>query len=153
MQGEVAVLSISEKRGGGKRNVEEVRLKINWGIEGDGHAGKWHRQVSLLAMESIQKMQDAGVKVRPGDFGENITTRGVNLLSLNTGDRVIISETVLEITQKGKDCTKPCEIYYQIGDCVMPREGLFARVIMGGVIRAGDPVRLHLREGSGPSEA
>ena len=141
--GKVAALSVSEKRGGAKQNVESIRILEGWGVEGDGHGGDWHRQVSLLAMESVRKMQGKGFTVEPGDFGENITTEGVNLLSLDPGDRVSVGEALLEITQLGKECKKPCEIYYQVGDCVMPKEGIFGKVLRGGSVRNGDPVILN----------
>jgi MOSC domain-containing protein YiiM len=111
------------------------------GLEGDAHAGDWHRQVSLLAMESIDKMKDRGLDVRPGDFAENLTTQGIELVSLPVGTRLKVGEVVLlEVRQIGKECTEPCAIYYQVGDCVMPREGIFAVVVEAGRVSVGDDI-------------
>ncbi|MHC4944557.1 MAG: MOSC domain-containing protein [Planctomycetota bacterium] len=152
-KGRVLALSISERRGGGKRNVETVRIRKDWGVEGDAHAGNWHRQVSLLAKESIRTMQEKGLEVHAGDFGENITTEGVDLMRLALGDKIRVGEILLEITQIGKECETPCEIFDQVGDCVMPREGLFARVLEGGDIEPGDPVILEPAGGSASSDS
>ena len=141
IKGEGAAVSISEKKGTKKRNVESVELKENFGIIGDAHAGDWHRQVSLLAKESIEKMRDKGLRVGPGDFAENITTEGIDLTHLRSGAKVKIGkEALLEVTQFGKECHARCDIYYQAGDCVMPKEGVFAKVLKGGVIKAGDDI-------------
>ena len=123
-----------------KTNTPQADLRENHGIVGDAHAGPWHRQVSLLAMESIEKMRAKGVDVGPGDFAENITTRGINVPHLRVGDRVTLGDCELEVTQIGKECHSRCEIFTQAGDCVMPREGVFARVLKGGLIRVGDTV-------------
>ncbi len=139
--GRVVALSVSDRKGIPKSNVPAVRLVEDFGIEGDAHAGKWHRQVSLLALESVRKMQAKGAPVGPGAFAENITTEHVDLLSLRIGDRITVGEAELEITQLGKECHARCAIFEQVGDCVMPREGIFARVIRGGEVRVGDPVR------------
>lgn len=112
----------------------------NHGIVGDAHAGDWHRQVSLLAKESIDKMRAMGLDVTNGDFAENITTSGINLTSLPVGSRLQVGETLLEVTQIGKECHARCAIYYQAGDCVMPKEGIFARVLRSGAIKPGDAV-------------
>lgn len=112
----------------------------NHGIVGDAHAGDWHRQVSLLAKESIDKMRAMGLDVTNGDFAENITTSGINLTSLPVGSRLQVGETLLEVTQIGKECHARCAIYYQAGDCVMPKEGIFARVLRSGAIKPGDTV-------------
>jgi MOSC domain-containing protein YiiM len=117
-----------------------VTLKQNYGILGDAHAGGWHRQVSLLAIESIHKMQKMGLDVDPGDFAENITTEWIDLVALPIGARLRIGETLLEITQIGKECHTRCAIYHQVGDCVMPKEGVFAKVINDGVVAAGDSI-------------
>jgi molybdopterin adenylyltransferase len=140
-QGRVVALSVSDRKGVAKSNVPAARLVEDWGLEGDAHAGKWHRQVSLLAMESVRKMQAKGALVGPGAFAENITTEHLDLLSLKIGDRIIIGEAELEITQLGKECHARCAIFEQVGDCVMPREGIFARVLRGGEVRVGDRVR------------
>ena len=117
-------------------------LVVGSGFDGDAHAGDWHRQVSLLAEESIAKMQAKGLDVDAGDFAENITTRGIDLVSLPVGTRVRIGETLLEVTQIGKECHTKCAIYYQAGDCVMPKEGIFAIVLEGGSVAVGDDIRV-----------
>lgn len=139
-RGRIVAISISTRRGIPKSNQNEVRLIENWGLEGDIHGGDWHRQVSILAMESVQKIRDKGVPVRPGAFAENITTEFIDVPNLIVGSRVTIGETELEITQIGKECHTKCAIYFRAGDCVMPREGIFAVVKRGGTIRVGDPI-------------
>jgi len=145
-QGRIVALSISEIRGIPKTNVETVRLVENHGIDGDAHAGDWHRQVSLLAVESIAKMQAKGADVHPGNFAENITTEGIDIPHLQIGDRLTLGTAELEITQIGKECHARCAIYHQVGDCVMPREGVFARVIKGGELKVGDGVEVVSRK-------
>jgi len=137
----VLAVCISENKGERKKPVAEVALRENHGIIGDGHAGDWHRQVSLLAQESIDKMRAMGLDVNAGDFAENITTSGINLVCLPIGTRLQVGGTLLEVTQIGKECHTRCAIYYQAGDCVMPKEGIFARVICGGVIKPGDDIQ------------
>ena len=139
---QVLAVCISEKKGERKKPVEAVELRENHGIVGDAHAGDWHRQVSLLAHESIEKMQQMGLAVESGDFAENITTSGIELFSLPVGTRLTIGETLLEVTQIGKECHTRCAIFYQAGDCVMPREGIFARVLKGGAVKPGDRVAI-----------
>ena len=118
-------------------------MKVDFGIIGDAHSGDWHRQVSLLELESINEMIAKGVKVAPGDFAENITTRGIDLVSLPLKTRLGIgSEAVIEMTRIGKDCHRRCSIFYRVGDCIMPGEGVFARVIKGGLIRKGDGIEV-----------
>ena len=151
-QGRVAAISISTKRGVPKSNVPVARLVEGWGIEGDAHAGTWHRQISLLALESVKKMRAKGVMVRPGAFAENITTEFIAIPHLHIGDTLCIGDTELEITQIGKECHTKCAIFYQAGDCVMPREGVFAIVIRGGEIRVGDEVRLNSVNATHPME-
>jgi MOSC domain-containing protein YiiM len=136
----VIAVCISENKGERKKPVAGVELRENHGIVGDGHAGDWHRQVSLLAQESIDKMRAMGLDVNAGDFAENITTSGIELVVLPIGSRLRVGGTLLEVTQIGKECHTRCAIYYQAGDCVMPKEGIFARVISGGMIRPGDEV-------------
>lgn len=138
--GRITALSTSKKKGIPKTNVRSVKLIENFGIEGDAHAGNWHRQVSFLAMESIEQMRGKGLKnLRPGAFAENITTEFINLPQLEVGTKIKIgSEAELEITQIGKECHSKCAIFFKVGDCVMPREGIFAKVIKGGEIFAGD---------------
>lgn len=137
-------INVSDKKGVRKKAVGSAVLKDNFGIEGDAHASdKWHRQVSLLATESIKKMQDKGLDVGPGDFAENITTAGVDLPSLPVGTKMTIGEDIeLEVSQIGKLCHSRCNIYHQAGDCVMPREGIFVKVIKGGTISVGDEIRI-----------
>jgi len=131
-------VSISEKKGTRKINVPKVVLKEDFGVVGDVHAGTGNRQVSLLASESIDKMKAKGLNVNAGDFAENITTEGIDLLRLKLGSKLKIGKkSVLEISQIGKVCHSRCSIYYQAGDCVMPKEGVFARVVKGGTIKRG----------------
>jgi MOSC domain-containing protein YiiM len=140
--GKVIAVSISKKRGIPKSNVNAANLIENHGIEGDIHAGSWHRQVSFLALESIKKMRDVGLpKLRPGAFGENITTEFIYLPSIKIGAMIKIGrDAVIEITQIGKECHNKCAIYVKTGDCVMPDEGIFGRVVKSGKIRAGDEI-------------
>jgi MOSC domain-containing protein YiiM len=144
MSARVVSVNISEKKGVRKKPVEEVVLKTEYGVEGDAHASsEWHRQVSLLALESIRKMQALGLDVSPGDFAENITTEGIDLVSLPVGAIIAIgSETVGEVSQIGKECHTRCAIYYQAGDCVMPKEGIFIKVLKGGKIKKGDVIEV-----------
>ncbi len=135
----VVAVSVSAKKGMRKKNVESASFLENFGIEGDAHASsEWHRQVSLLAIESIEKMRKAGLNVNPGDFAENITTEGIDLLKLPIGTKLMIGPALGEVSQIGKECHSRCAIYYQAGDCVMPKEGIFIRVLQGGVVRPGD---------------
>ncbi|MEM4256693.1 MAG: MOSC domain-containing protein [Thermoplasmata archaeon] len=141
--GKVISVNISTKKSVRKKPVGEVEIIENFGIKNDAHASeKWHRQVSLLAIESIKKMQDKGFNVNPGDFAENITTEGLDLVSLPIGTKMKIGETELEVSQIGKECHTKCSIYYQAGDCVMPKEGIFAKVIVGGKIKVGDRIEV-----------
>lgn len=141
--GKIVAVCSSPKKGMRKKNVGEGLLVAEHGLEGDAHTGSWHRQVSLLAMESIQKMREMGLDVGPGDFAENITTEGIDLVGLPIGARMKIGpEALAEVTQIGKECHNRCAIYYQAGDCVMPREGIFVRVIKGGPVKAGDEITL-----------
>ena len=142
MSGKILAVNVSAGKGERKTPVEAVELRENHGIVGDGHAGEWHRQVSLLAMESIEKMQLLGLRVHAGDFAENITTQGVDLPGLAIGSRFTLGEALLEVTQIGKECHTRCAIYYQAGDCVMPKEGIFAKVLQGGVVRPLDAIQL-----------
>lgn len=145
MTGKIVSLNISEKKGVRKKPVPEISLKTGYGIEGDAHASsEWHRQVSLLAIESIKKMLDMGLDVKPGDFAENITTEGLDLPSLPIGTQMTIGEDVkAEVSQIGKECHTRCAIYYQAGDCVMPKEGIFVKVLSGGIIRKGDHIEVN----------
>jgi len=136
----VKAVCISENKGERKKPVAEVELRVNHGIVGDAHAGDWHRQISLLASESIDKMRAMGLDVDSGDFAENITTTGIDLVSLPIGTRLQIGKVLMEVTQIGKECHNRCAIYEQAGDCVMPKEGIFAKVIAGGLIKPADEI-------------
>ncbi len=142
-RGWVKAISISKERGTQKDNVPAAELKVGFGIVGDAHAGKWHRQVSLLGQESIEKMRAKGADVSAGDFAENITTEGIDLYSLSFGSKLRLgADAEVEITQFGKECHSGCVIFQQIGDCVMPREGVFAKVIKPGRIKPGDIIEV-----------
>ena len=141
-QGKVIAVCTSQKKGTRKQNVGRAELRPNWGIVGDAHAADWHRQVSLLAWESIQKMRNLGLNVNVGSFAENITTQGLELTSLPIGTRLRLGDALVEVTQIGKVCHDRCAIYYQAGDCVMPREGIFVQVHTGGAVQVGDTVRV-----------
>ncbi len=142
-KGKIVAVSVSDKKGTKKQNVPSAVLKENFGITGDAHSGALFRQVSLLAVESIDKIRGKGLYVKPGDFAENITTQGLDLIKLRIGDRLSAGDgAILEITQIGKDCHTRCAIYYQAGDCVMPKEGLFARVLKGGIVKVGDSLEV-----------
>lgn len=138
----VLAVCISENKGERKKPTEQVELRFNHGIVGDAHAGEWHRQISLLASESIDKMRKLGLDVDSGDFAENITTTGIELVTLPIGTRLRAGETLLEVTQIGKECHTRCAIFYQAGDCVMPKEGIFAKVITGGIVKPGDEIQV-----------
>jgi MOSC domain-containing protein YiiM len=143
MRQEIIAVCTSEAKGERKADVGQAELKEGFGLVGDAHGGDWHRQVSLLAIESIDKMRAAGLDVGPGDFAENLTTQGLNLYSLPIGTRLRVGASVLlEMTQIGKECHDRCAIYHQAGDCVMPREGVFAIVVKGGPVKAGDSVEV-----------
>lgn len=143
MSGRVIAINISEKKGVPKTAVEKAMFIEDFGIEGDAHSGKWHRQVSLLGEESIDKIRQHGIKgLCTGRFAENITTEGVILYELPVGTRLQVGDTIQEVTQIGKECHRKCAIYYQVGDCVMPREGIFTRVIKGGQVKAGDIIKV-----------
>lgn len=148
--GKVKAVSISKIKGTKKINLPSVTLREGFGIVGDVHAGTKKRQVSLLALESIEKVKARGLAVGPGDFAENITTEGIDLLRLKIGSRLKIGQQVLlEISQRGKQCHARCNIYEQAGDCVMPGEGIFARVLEGGVVRPQDRLEIIDVQGSG----
>jgi molybdenum cofactor synthesis domain-containing protein len=139
--GKLVAVCTSERKGERKKNVGTAVLLKNLGLEGDAHAGFAHRQVSLLALESIQKMRNLGLDVNPGDFAENLTTQGLDLLKLPVGTRLKIGKDVyLRVTQIGKECHTRCAIYYQAGDCVMPKEGIFAEVLRGGTVSVDDVI-------------
>ncbi len=140
----IEALCISETKGVQKHAVDEVNLKIDHGIENDAHAGNWHRQVSFLAIEAVEEMQQIlkdrkeDIILKPGAFGENILTRGIDWTKVEVGGQVTIGDVKLEITQIGKECHTRCAIYYAAGDCIMPKMGVFGKVLEGGVINAGN---------------
>ena len=143
---EVLAVCISEKKGTEKKEVEKIVLKEDWGIDGDAHAGKWHRQVSLLAFEKIDAFRKKGAEVDFGAFGENIIVGGVDLRSLPVGTVLEIGEAKLKVTQIGKECHSHCNIYKKMGDCIMPREGIFAEVLKGGVVQKGESIKVIEKE-------
>ena len=139
--GKVLAVNISEEKGTKKTNIQSCSLLKDFGLQGDAHGGPWHRQVSLLANESIEKMRAKGLTVGYGDFAENITTEGIDLIHLPIGTEVRIGNSViLRVTQIGKECHERCAIYYQAGDCVMPKEGIFAEVVTEGEVKVGDEI-------------
>ena len=135
---EVVAVCISEKKGTMKHPVDAIELKVQHGIVGDAHAGNWHRQVSLLADESVEKMREKFPTIPVGAFAENILTEGVCLYELPVGTKLQIGDALLEVTHIGKECHADCAIRQQVGDCVMPREGIFTIVLEGGTVRPGD---------------
>lgn len=141
--GIIKAVCTSPAKGMRKKDAGEGLLVQEHGLQDDAHAGPWHRQVSLLAMESIDKMKALGLDVGPGDFAENLTTEGIDLVHLPIGTRLRIgAEAIGEVTQIGKECHNRCAIYYQAGDCVMPKEGIFIRVLNGGTVKNGDTVEV-----------
>ncbi|MBQ6455705.1 MAG: MOSC domain-containing protein [Mogibacterium sp.] len=140
--GKVIAVCISEKKGTQKTEVSSIKLVPEWGIEGDAHAGKWHRQVSFLSLEKIEAFRERGADVDFGAFGENIIAEGFDFRSLPVGTRFRIGDALLELTQIGKECHTHCAIYHQVGDCIMPREGVFTVVLEGGTVRAGDTIEM-----------
>ncbi len=142
-EGRILAVCVSERKGQQKHPVEEIRLIPGHGIEGDAHAGAWHRQVSLLGQESVARLQEkVAVPLFPGAFAENILCEGLELFSLPVGTRLRVGGALCEVTQIGKECHADCAIRRQAGDCVMPREGIFAVVLEGGVVRPGDRITL-----------
>lgn len=140
-KGTIISVNISEEKGKRKHSVESVMI-TSTGLEGDAHAGDWHRQVSLLSMEGIEKMRQSYSELSPGDFAENLTTLGIVLSSVKVGDRLRVGGAVLEITQIGKECHADCEIRQKVGDCIMPIEGIFGKVIEPGRVTVGDPIEI-----------
>lgn len=136
--GVIKGICISEKRGTAKHEIGEAILAKDWGIQGDAHAGHWHRQVSLLSYEKIEEFRKKGADIELGAFGENLIVSGYDFRNLAVGTRFQCGEAVLEMTQIGKECHSHCEIYKRMGECIMPREGVFAIVLHGGTIRKGD---------------
>ncbi len=143
MDGKVNAVCISTEKGTKKENIKKAKLIEDYGIENDAHAGKWHRQVSLLGQESIDKMRDMGLDIELdfGDFAENITTEGIVLHELPVGTTLKVgNEVILEVTQIGKECHHGCDILKQVGKCIMPEEGIFTKVVEGGVVNTGDEI-------------
>ena len=136
--GKVLAVCSSPEKGTQKTNIHEARFVEDWGIENDAHAGKWHRQVSLLSMERIQEFRDRGADVAFGAFGENLVVSGYDFKSFPVGTRFVCGDVMLEMTQIGKQCHHGCEIFRKMGDCIMPREGVFCKVLKVGIIREGD---------------
>jgi MOSC domain-containing protein YiiM len=145
-QARIVAVSTSPVTGTKKTNVMHGILLENYGLLGDGHAeNRTHRQLSLLAVESIQKMRDLGLEVNPGDFAENITTEGIELVDLPVGTKIIMgNNSILEVTQIGKECHSPCEIGRTVGECIMPTEGIFCKVLEGGKIKVGDELKIQI---------
>jgi len=139
--GKVIAVCTSRKKGTRKTDVGVGLVEEGFGIQGDAHGGDWHRQVSLLSIEQIQGMREKGLEVGPGSFAENITTEGFDLGTVKIGDKLMVGSTVLlEVTQIGKECHTRCAIYHTIGECIMPEQGVFAKVLQGGEIQVGDSV-------------
>lgn len=151
--GTLKAICISEKRGTQKKEIPEADIKEGWGIEGDAHGGNWHRQISLLSSEKIEEFRARGADIGYGAFGENLIVEGFDFRALPVGTRFRIGDAVLEMTQIGKECHSHCEIYKKMGDCIMPREGVFAKVICGGHIKKGDPVEMIPPAGERPFSA
>jgi len=140
--GKVLAVCISERKGTEKQNVGSARFIVDWGIENDSHAGKWHRQVSLLSHEKIEAFRARGAEVIDGAFGENLVVEGFDFRTLPVGTKFKCNDVVLELTQIGKECHSGCAIYQKMGECIMPREGVFTRVLHGGVISVGDTLEI-----------
>ncbi len=140
--GRILAICISEKRGTAKFEISEAEIKVDWGIVGDAHGGNWHRQISLLSFEKIEDFRTRGANVDFGAFGENLVVEGFDLRALPVGTRFLIGEAELELTQIGKECHSHCAIYHAVGDCIMPREGVFTKVIKGGHIKVGDEITM-----------
>ena len=141
IQPRIVAVSISDRKGEKKHNIPEAQLIPDHGLDQDAHAGNWHRQVSLLDMQSIARIREKGLDVEPGNFAENITTEGIRLWELPIGTHLQLGgQVVVEVTQIGKECHNRCAIFHQVGDCVMPREGIFAKVLQEGTVRPGDTI-------------
>lgn len=151
--GKVVAVCSSDRRGIAKENLGRGRFSVDTGLEGDAHAGKWHRQVSLLSADKIEVFNQEGANVSPGAFGENLVVSGFDFRMLPVGTLLRCGDVLLEITQIGKECHSHCEIYHRMGDCIMPREGVFARVLEGGEIAVGDEMIMEERKGPRPWQA
>ena len=151
--GKITGICISEKRGVQKHFIEEANIIKDWGIEGDAHGGKWHRQISLLSKEKVDDFKAKGADIHPGSFGENLIVEGFDFSSMPVGTRFVIGDVILEMTQIGKECHNHCVIYKKMGDCIMPREGVFAEVVEGGHIKVGQEVTCILPKADRPYTA
>lgn len=140
--GKVLAICISERRGTQKVKINEAKFIEDFGIENDAHAGKWHRQVSLISNEKIEAFKARGGNVHPGAFGENLIVEGIDFRNIPVGTIFKCNDVELELTQIGKECHQHCQIFYQVGDCIMPREGVFAKVLKGGSIKIGDEMEI-----------
>jgi len=147
--GKIVAICISKKKGVQKKDVKQCRLIENYGLEGDAHAGSWHRQISLLSIEGRLVMENKGIKLDAGDFGENVLTKGVDFANIIVGNELRLGrDALVRVTQIGKECHDRCNIYYQVGDCIMPREGIFAEVLRGGEIKIDDDIEFLNDKGS-----
>lgn len=151
--GKIIAVCTSERKGIQKHDVHTAHFSVDWGIDGDAHAGKWHRQVSLLSADKIEAFNQRGANVVPGAFGENLVVDGFDFRALPVGTLLRCGDVLLEMTQIGKECHSHCEIYKKMGECIMPREGVFARVITPGTISVGDEMSIEKREGRFPWQA
>lgn len=140
--GKVLAICISEKKGTLKNEISEAKFIEDFGIENDAHAGKWHRQVSLLEFNKIDEFRKKGANVDFGAFGENLVVQGIELHTLPIGQLIQIGDVLLEVTQIGKKCHDKCQIYYQVGECIMPKNGIFTKVLKGGSVKVGDECNL-----------
>lgn len=151
--GKIKAICISEKKGTEKRPVEEAEFIADWGIKGDAHGGTWHRQVSLLSDEKIQTFREKGAEITYGAFGENLVVEGVDFRTLPVGTRFRVGDVRMELTQIGKDCHSHCVIYQRMGTCIMPREGVFAKVLQGGTVRIGEELEVEMPDADRPFTA
>ena len=142
--GKITGICISEKRGVQKHLITEANIVCDWGIEGDAHGGKWHRQISLLSYDKIEAFRARGAEVEDGAFGENVIVQGIDFRNLPVGTRLKCNDVLLEMTQIGKECQHGCQIFQKMGECIMPKNGVFSRVFKGGVIRVGDEMTYEL---------
>lgn len=151
--GKILAICISKQRGVQKKPINEAKVIADWGIEHDAHGGDWHRQVSLLSADKIEDFRKNGVRVGYGAFGENLVVSGLDFAKLSVGTLLRAGEVLLEMTQIGKECHAHCAVYHQVGDCIMPREGVFAKVLTGGVLHPGDELVIEERKGNRPYRA
>jgi MOSC domain-containing protein YiiM len=140
--GKILAICTSEKKGTAKQMINEAEFKVDHGIVGDAHAGNWHRQISLLSFEKIEDFRSRGGEVDFGAFGENVVVEGIDLSKLPVGTKLAIGDILLEVTQIGKVCHDRCHIFYTVGDCIMPREGIFTKVLKGGIVKVGNTIEV-----------